>query len=287
MTLIISPTAERRAQGWYDDIPDVEYHADIGSLSSSGAKLLAHKTPFEFHWAQTHPPVRKREFDLGHASHRLILGKGAEIEILDYANYNTKRSREERDAAYDAGLIPLLVKQHEQVETMATRALEHELGAVLFAEHGIAERSGWWFDERAGIWCRVRPDWMIWIGDVLYIVDVKTCADADPAAFAKAAIRFRYYQQQPWYVGGVRILTGAPRIVFLLFAVSTAPPHLITVHYIDDDADAEGERANRQAMRVFAHCMLTGVWPEYPIDPYPISLPKWHALTPEEYTDDE
>lgn len=277
-----------RAPGWHDNLPDHEYHADHGSLSASGAKLLAHRTPLEFWWAQTHPPVRKREFDLGHAAHRLILGKGAEIEELEFPNYNTKLSREKRDAAYDANRIPLLSKQHEQVKAMAERALKHPLGAALFSEGGIAERSGWWFDEQAGIWCRVRPDWMIEFDDVLYIVDVKTCADADPAVFAKAAIRFRYFQQQPFYVNGVRILTGtAKRIVFLLFAVSTTPPYLITTHYCTEAAEAEGERANRKAMRIFARCMQTGHWPEYPIDPYPIGLSKWHALTPEESTYDE
>lgn len=274
-----------RTPGWYDDIPDVEYHADFTALSSSGAKLLAHRTPFEFWWAQTHPPTRKREFDLGHAAHRLILGKGAEIEVLDYPNYNTKNAREERDAAYDAGRIPLLAKQNDQVEAMAERAREHSLGAALFAE-GIAERSGWSVDEATGIRCRVRPDWLTWIGDVLYIVDVKTCADADPAVFAKAAVGFGYHQQQAWYLELVRELTGAEHISFLLFAVSTKPPHMITTHFCDDDALAEGERANLRARRIFARCLESGHWPEYSIEPNSISLPKWHALTPEESTDD-
>ncbi|WP_280393396.1 PD-(D/E)XK nuclease-like domain-containing protein [Nocardia wallacei] len=270
--------------GWYDDLPDAEYHADTTSLSASGAKLLATRTPFEFRWAQTHP-VRKTEFDLGHAAHKLILGEGAEFEIIDYPNYNTKASKEARDKAYQAGLVPLLAAQHEQAQAMAARVLAHPLGAALFAE-GVAERSGWWADEATGIRCRVRPDWMTWIDDVLYVVDVKTTTDPDPDAFARSAIGFGYHIQQAWYLEAVRILTGAERISFLLLAVGTKPPHLITSHFCDDEALAEGERAIQRARRIFARCMESGHWPEYSIEPHPIPLPRWHALTPEEFTDD-
>lgn len=281
----VCAAAGLRSPGWYDDVPDHEYHADVTALSSSGAKLLAHRTPFEFWWTQNNPPARKREFDLGHAAHRLVLGKGAEIQVVDYSNYNTNAAKQERDAAYDADRIPLLTKQYEQVTAMAARVLAHPLGAALF-DGGVAERSGWCIDAETGIRCRVRPDWMTWIDGVLYIVDVKTTTDADPAAFARSAISFGYHQQQPWYVEMVRILTGAERISFLMIAVSTKPPHMITSHYCDDDAAAEGERANRRARAIFARCLESGQWPEYPIEPNPIPLPRWHALTPEEFTDD-
>lgn len=274
-------TAAREPGVLYDGVSDVEYHADTTSLSASGAKLLAARTPYEFWWRQRNPPERKREFDIGHAAHRKLLGAGAEIEVIDAPNYNNKAAREQRDAAYDAGRIPLLLKQDAAVDAMVKRVHEHPVTAALFAD-GKAEQSGWWVDKATGIRCRVRPDWMTWIGDTLYLADPKTTADSDPDAFGRSAVRFGYHQQEPWYVEGIRKILGVEHIAFLFIAISTKPPHLITTHFCDEEALAEGERANRRAREIFARCMETGQWPEYSIEPNPIRLPRWHALTDEE-----
>ncbi|MFE3196241.1 PD-(D/E)XK nuclease-like domain-containing protein [Nocardia sp. NPDC059240] len=276
-------TAALREAGLFAGISAADYHADTDSLSASGAKLLAARTPFEFWYAQNNPPTRKPEFDLGHATHREILGEGEETEIIDAANYNTKPAREARDTAYAAGRVPLLPEQHARVQTMAERVRGHELAGPLLSS-GLAEQSGWWFDEAAGIWCRFRPDWMTWRGEVLYLVDVKTTQDADPAAFERSAVRFGYHQQDPHYVEGAMKTTGAERVSFVFVVVSVKPPHMVNVFYFDDDAIAEGARLNRRARRIFGRCLAADHWPEYPLGPHRMSLPRWH---PHEETEDD
>jgi hypothetical protein len=65
--------------GFYDDIPEAEYHADRDSLSVSGAKVLL-KAPALFKWQQDHP-VHKDVFDFGSAAHALVLGVGAGTDL--------------------------------------------------------------------------------------------------------------------------------------------------------------------------------------------------------------
>ncbi|MGV9666966.1 PD-(D/E)XK nuclease-like domain-containing protein [Nocardia niigatensis] len=273
-----------REQGLYPGISATDYHSDTDSLSASGAKLLATRTPYEFWYAQNSPPVRKREFDLGHAAHREILGEGEEFEIIDANSYNTKKAREARDEAYDAGRVPLLTAQHDAVQAMAKRVRGHELAGALLAE-GQAEMSGWWFDEDAGIWLRFRPDWMTRRGEVLYIADVKTTQDAEPTAFDKSAKRFGYHLQDPHYVEGAMKTTGAQQVRFVFIVVSVKPPHMVDVTYLDEDDIAEGVRQNRRARRIFARCLASDDWPEYPIGPRRMSLPRWPHY--QETEDDE
>ena len=78
---------------------EATYHGDPvpgGSLSSTGArKLLPPSCPALFRWQQDHP-VHKDVFDFGSAAHRLVLGAGPEIALLDYDNMRTKAAQEER-----------------------------------------------------------------------------------------------------------------------------------------------------------------------------------------------
>ncbi len=264
------------ALGLHDGVTDLEYHRHA-SLSASGAKILATRTPAEYAYHRDNPPRPKAEFDLGHAFHRGVLSVGAELKLLEHENYNTKAAREERDQAYADGLIPLTPKQHKATEDMVDAVREHELAGALF-DTGVAEQSGVWMDQTTGILCRWRPDWMVWIDGRLYIVDLKSTADADPVAFHKSAFRWGYHQQDPWYVeGAVHTLGVDPAdVTFLFVAVCSKPPHLVSVHYLDADAIAEGERLNARARRIWARCNETGHWPGYPLGPHRIRLPKWH-----------
>ncbi|MFD0927383.1 hypothetical protein ACFQ04_16710, partial [Williamsia deligens] len=78
--------------GIYDDIPDTLYHSSRDSLSSSGARtLLEPGGPAKFVGA---PRVEKKEYDLGHVVHALVLGKGSDLAVLKYDDWRTKAARE-------------------------------------------------------------------------------------------------------------------------------------------------------------------------------------------------
>lgn len=151
--------------GIYDiDVDD--YHRDPvpgGSLSSSGArKLLPPSCPAKFRYEQDNPgPSQARHFDLGHAAHKLVLGVGAPLVVIDAANYKTKAAQEQQKAAHLAGHVPLLTHEHDQVQAMAAAIREHPIAGPLFnPEHGTPEVSLFWRDSPTGIMRRARFDWL-------------------------------------------------------------------------------------------------------------------------------
>lgn len=262
--------------GLFWDVPEQEYHGDLSSLSSTGAKTLATRSPAEFDWERRHGRPPKKEFDYGSAAHRYLLGKGAEIEVIDYENWRTDDAKEQRDKAYKAGRVPLLVDVDTAARELAYRARRHPLVAELLAD-GEAEVSGWWVDKETGCPCRVRPDWVTRRGDHVLIADAKFVDDSSPTTFEKALYRWGYHQQAPWYVDGIAALleVDPEAISFLFVAASKTGPNLVNLYELDADAMRIGARRNREARELFVRCTESGEWPDYGIGPHVISLPGW------------
>lgn len=137
------------------DLDEAKYHADRDSLSVSGAKLLL-RSPALFRHRLDHPE-HKDVFDLGSAAHKLVLGVGPDLAVIDADSWRTKAAQEERDAARAAGAIPLLKADHERVVAMADRLAEHKTAMTLLSE-GEPEVSAYALDERTGVLRRGRFD---------------------------------------------------------------------------------------------------------------------------------
>jgi hypothetical protein len=264
------------APGLYRDVPEQQYHGDLSSLSSTGAKTLATRSPAEFDWERRNGRPPKKEFDFGSAAHRYLLGKGAEIEVVHYDSWRTDGAKKQRAKAYKAGRVPLLVDVDVAARELAAKTRRHPLVAELLAD-GEAEVSGWWVDEETGAPCRVRPDWMTRRGEHVLIADAKFVDDSAPAAFEKSLYRWGYHQQAPWYVDGIAALleVDPQKISFLFVAVSKTGPYLVNLYELDADAMRIGARRNREARETFVRCTESGIWPDYGLGPHVISLPAW------------
>jgi hypothetical protein len=270
------------------DLTEVDYHRDMvvgGSLSSTGARTLIAKTPAHFDWARNHPPVRKRQFDLGHAFHVELLGVGQGLALIDAKDYRTKAAQTARDEAYEADLVPVLTgakdgeeSELEQVEAMVAAVRAHSIAGPLFARPGVAEQSLVGRDPETGVMCRARLDWMPDVPDgaPLIGVDLKSTVDASPAAFASSMAKWGYHQQRPFYTDvleWVEPRAEAPK--FVLVAVDKEPPHLVSVGEPDATAVEWGRVLNRKARDLYARCTETGEWPGYPLEIASLSLPAW------------
>ncbi|MGA4875925.1 PD-(D/E)XK nuclease-like domain-containing protein [Streptomyces lydicamycinicus] len=273
-----------------DGLSAEDYHADRTSISSTGLrKLLAPGCPAQFRYDQDNPKPPKKEFDLGHAAHLMVLGEGAALEVIDFPDWKKKEAQDKRKAAYAAGKIPLLPKDHAMVQQMAAAVRQHPVAGPLFAPgSGIAERSIYWTDPATGIRCRVRPDWLKQLPGLTLCVDFKTCADANPEAVSKAIRDHGYHQQDPLYIDGIEAAGLAPdgcRFIFV-FQSKTAP-YLVTVRELDQQSRDIGRAKNERALRIYADCMATDTWPDWtgPVTEIPqISLPTWAAINEaEEY----
>ncbi|WP_167756106.1 PD-(D/E)XK nuclease-like domain-containing protein [Streptomyces sp. 4R-3d] len=289
MTTTIEPPVTT-APAYIDGLSADKYHADRTSISSTGLrKLLAPGCPAQFKYDRDTPQPHKKEFDLGHAAHLLVLGEGPELAVVDYPDWRKKDAQTERDLAYAEGKTPLLKKDHDMVQAMASAIRQHPLAGPLFAPGtGIAERSIYWTDPATGIRCRVRPDYLKQLPGLTLCVDYKTITKADPDTISKAIREHGYHQQDALYADGIEAAGLAPDGCRFLFVFqSKTAPYLVTVRELDQQSRDIGRAKNERALRIYADCETTGIWPDWtgPVEDIPqISLPTWAAITEtEEY----
>lgn len=261
------------------DLTNEEYHADRGSLSSSGARmLLPPSCPALFRHAQDTPQEPKKTYELGTAAHKLVLGEGPDLVQVDADKWTTNAVKAEVAAIRDEGGIPLKPAEYEQVHAMADALRRHPIAAALFdPARGKPEQSLFWRDRPTGVMRRARFDWL---PDArsgrLIIPDYKTCRSAEPAALARAVEEFGYHQQDDWYRAAARALGLADdTAAFVFVCQEKTPPYVVTVVEMDATARRIGAARNRRALEVFAECTATGVWPGYSDEIAYLSLPTW------------
>jgi hypothetical protein len=266
-----------------DDLTAEQYHADRESISSSGLRaLLAPGCPAQFKYDLDNPRPPKKEFDFGHVAHKLVLGEGSQVEIVDYPDWKKLDARNQRDAAYEQGLIPILAKDYAVAEAMAEAVRRHPIAGGLFAPGtGRAELSLFWTDRETGVRCRVRPDWLKELPGLVLAADYKSCRDANPEAVSRAIRDYSYHQQDAFYTDGIWAALDPADVRFVFVFQSKTAPYLITVRELAQQDRDIGRARNQRALRLYADCQRTGIWPDWtgPVDEIPqISMPSYDTI---------
>ncbi|PZF98520.1 PD-(D/E)XK nuclease-like domain-containing protein [Micromonospora deserti] len=266
--------------GIYLGVPDDVYHADPvpgGSLSSTGARdLLPPSCPAKFRHKRDNPQPPKKEFDLGHAAHHLVLGTGPKLVVVDRPRWDTNEVKAQVKAIRDAGDIPLKPADMDRVEAMAEKLREHpEASALLRPGTGQPEVSLFWIDPETRVKCRARIDFLPDApgGDRLIVPDYKTCTTAEPEALQKVISDRGYHRQGDWYEGGLRALGRHPNPQMVFIFQEKEPPYVVTVAQPDPTARRIAAHLNREARHVYRSCVESGRWPGYTDDVALISLP--------------
>lgn len=279
-TTLEPPVTEAPALGIHTDLSNADYHADKTSLSSSGArKLLAPSTPAHFRYEQDNPQPATKTFDYGNAAHKLVLGNGPELAVIEHDTWNTKAAKAEVAEARERGAIPLKQAEMDMVTAMAAQIRKHPLAsALLDPAYGAPEQSGFWIDGPTGIRRRVRFDWLPSIQEGrLIIPDYKTAADASDDAMQRDIAKYGYNMQADWYEEAARALgLGGQDAELLLVVQEKKAPYLINVIGIEFGSRVIAGAKNRAAIEKFAECMSTGHWPGYADDePNYLPLPAY------------
>lgn len=265
MTLITKP-------GIYS-MSAAEYHADpceTMSLSSTGARELVSDCPALFRYRRE-ATRHANHFDVGTGAHLMVLEpEKFEEEIVlvqGYTKdgkpsdgYRTPDAKEQHDAAYAAGKVPLLAAEIEKVKAMRAAIWDDPVASMAFRD-GRPEQSIFWKDEEFGIWCRTRPDFVPKHGR--YLVDYKSANSANPDDFAKAILNYGYHQQAAWYLDGYEAVTGQRPEGFWFIVQMKEPPFLVSICRIDDASIHAGQVLNRYAKGVLAWCLEHDKWPGY------------------------
>ena len=266
-------------------VSPAEYHADpceTPSLSASIAKMLIEKSP-KHAWL-AHPKLGAHSFestqamDDGSVIHKLILGKGVDIVEVDAEDFKTKAAREIRDAAKDAGKIPVLVSRMDELR-VAADAIKAQLVDFGIELSGQSELAATWTEE-AGmsgeyIQCRCMFDHVIL--NRASVFDVKKIVSADPETIARQMYSLGYDVQWAAYTGAVRALkpehVGREQFTFIFCEIE--PPYSVTPVRPDGQFRQIGTARWERAKELWHRCLKTGKWPGYTESILSVSPPGW------------
>ncbi len=274
-------------------LPDyVNDPAPEPSLNASIATTLLNATPA--HARAAHPrlsPQLEREessrMDLGTIAHGLLLeGDSSRVVVISADDWRSKAAKDERDAAREAGKVPILTKDYDTVWAMVGAALqtlkESEVAADFAA--AIPEQTLIW--QEAGIWLRCRPDKAT--SDWRIVFDYKTCAGtAHPAMWAKSTmIRYGYDIQCALNLRGVKALSLAKKTTFIFLVQEIDPPYVLSIVSLAPSWLTLAGDKLRVAMSIWKGCLRKNEWPGYPsrvayVDAPAYAQMEWDACLPE------
>jgi hypothetical protein len=268
------------------ELTAADYHGDLiddtPCLSASLIKVLLAATPKH---AWTHHPklnpdhVRDEEqrFDFGSCVHAMFLEGREAFDICDFKDWKSNAAKEARDAARDAGRIPLLAKQADHVEEMCgavrNQTNAYDIHPPLFAD-GKAEQTIVW--QENGVQCKALIDWLH--NDHSTIDDLKTATrSAHPETWGRTMFGFQGEIQAVFHARAVKALTGREPL-FRFVVAETFAPYLISVV---DLAPSAIELANAKvdhALEVWRRCLAMDEWPGYPARVASIAAPPWAEM---------
>lgn len=278
--------------GLHEGIAHDVYHADPSerpSLSSHCAVTLIRRSPAHAHL--NHPRFggvvgeSTAEQDAGSIIHDMLLGGGQEVVRIDAPDFKTKKAQQERDAARDAGKIPIIAHKYE-----ALRATVKEMRAVLPVDFSKArcELTAIW--ESNGCPCRCRIDslfspdgpWLLGgkvasLANGLWkIYDVKTCENAMLASEARNLFSMGYHVQAAANLDAIETLIpeSAGRVSFVDLFIEREPPFgVVEVEFAGDFRELGARQWNR-AKALWAACLASNKWPGYE-SKKTVSAPAW------------
>ncbi len=270
------------------DMSENAYNADPcphPSLSASIAKLLIDRSPR--HAWHRHPrlnPAYQSEdsstFDLGRLAHKLVLGAGGDIAVIEADDWRTNAAKALRDAARAAGKTPVLARQLEQAQAMEKaifrQLARHEEASFAFT-NGKAEQTLIWREEIDGVevWCRARLDWKPHEGNVFD--DFKSTG---VAASAGQWGQRTFWEtgcdiQAAFYVRGIKALGLAADPHFRFIVAENEEPFAVAVHTLAPASLAMAGRKVDYAMRIWARSTAKDWWPGYPPFTSYLDAPPW------------
>jgi hypothetical protein len=269
-------TIEKPGYYPHTEISAEAYHADPAPKPSASASvlwILRQRSPLHA-WTE-HPrlnpefePTFKAIFDLGSAAHNVALRQDKwreQVVVIDAKDWRTKKAKDERDSAREAGGYPLLVDQYEGVNRMISVLERHPEAGRAFTD-GEPEGTLIWRDKPTGAWCRCRPDWIS--KDRKVFPNYKTTQDGSPGPWSR---RFVLDQggvfKAAHYEAGIKAVFGAERALQYMVVQEVAPPYAVAIRVVDSHSKLMeiGRRQWRAALDKWAECLKAGEWPSYPL----------------------
>lgn len=267
--------ALRLAPGIHLDIASADYFADPcsePSLTQSIASVLLDKSPR--HAALRHPrlnpawePYEDTKFNIGNAAHKLLIGRGKELVVVEADDWRTKAAKEQRDEAHAAGKVAILDHQHVTARAMAD-SFREQMANIPACQWAFVPDSGGHGEvviiaEYEGVILRSMVDWM---RDPCHLDDLKTTSKsaspdnlpyvmADGGWDLQAAIQERILD--------VLDPTNAGRRHHYFYLQENDDPYEVTVCELSESVMTIGRTKLDKAIGIWRTCMASNRWPGY------------------------
>jgi hypothetical protein len=254
-------------------MPASDYHA-LKALSAGMIWEFDSECPLKAWlaspWNPDREPVNARHFDIGTAAHlavlephdleaRTVIVQGVTKKGEPSPGYASAAAKEQRAAAYEAGLTPLLPEEMDIVRGVQAAVIAHPKASELFRDGGIAEGSLTW--EWNGMTCKCRPDFIT--PNYRYLLDLKSANTCNPRAVARKAFNEGWFVRASWYMGGVKEATGTFPDKYLFVVVEKDAPHIVEIFELDDRALIYGDQIIERTLKRIVGCFSEGRWPGY------------------------
>ncbi len=263
--------------GIHLDVPSADYFADPceqPSLTQSIASVLLSQSPR--HAALRHPrlnpawePYEDTKFNIGNAAHKLLIGRGKELVIVEADDWRTKDAKAQRDEAHEAGKVALLAHQHRTATDMAD-AFAEQIADIIACNGAFNSNGGGGsgevviIAEYQGVILRSMIDWM---RDTTHLDDLKTTGksaspDRLPYAMAEGGWDLQAAMQE-------RILDvldpgGQGHRHHYFYLQENDDPYEVTVCELPESVMTIGRAKLDKAIGIWRTCTETNRWPGYP-----------------------
>lgn len=265
------------------DITPDQYFA-LPHFSSSVAKTVISRSPL--HARQEREDGGKdptKVMDFGSVTHRLVLGAGKDYEPLPFDDWRTKDAKAARDAAREAGKVPIKTADFERAN-LAAESIRLELSKRGILLDGASELAVTWEEETEHgiVICKAMFD-HAWL-ETGRILDLKLTENASPWAIERNAESMGYAIQRAAYVRALVALRPslAGKADFLFAFGETDTPFAMNLTRPDGMFRELGDRRWLRALNTWAECVATDTWPAYGDGINQLSPPAW-AMRNEEF----
>jgi exodeoxyribonuclease VIII len=209
------------------------------------------------HVTKTAPRKETPAMALGSAVHTALLepDRFAEEYVVCPEECSDRRTKAYKEwvASVD-GAIVLTADDAATIDAIRESVRRDDFASKLLAADGHVEKSLEWTEH--DVLCRMRFDKIA--GP--FCIDIKTCQDATPEAFAKTIASYRYDLQASHYISGLREIDHIPRFVFV--AVETCVPYRVRCFEMCDDDAYKADEDRVALLLEYRRRLESGDWSE-------------------------
>lgn len=265
-------------EGFFSEMSDIVYHGESFGVSSTGIKD-ALISPAHFHLRHIEKVGREETpaLKFGRIAHAAILEPNHFVKnyrVQPIVDRRTKKGREEYQE-WENSLCPksIIISEADadKVKWMIDAVMAHPFASQILTSPGRNEHSGFFRDEKTGVYCKIRPDRLLDNGD---IVDLKTTRDARFKSFSRDSFEYGYYISLPFYRRGVKQITGQDGEQIIV-AVEKEKPFGVMVYVCDATINETGEKKIDKGLNIIKTCTETGNFPCYENEVVNLALPYW------------